>query len=120
MLSTFNGQSPNGAWSLYVFDDGPGDLGSFAGGWILTLTTSGQPDVRIEKPSRIISVILDASRTMRLTVQGRIGVRQVLEASSDWIHWTQVDAQDNSTGVVVLSEPPTTNTARCYRVVSTP
>ncbi|MBI3853347.1 MAG: MBG-2 domain-containing protein, partial [Verrucomicrobia bacterium] len=38
-LSAFNGTAPNGAWSLYVFDDGPGDSGSFAGGWSLTVTT---------------------------------------------------------------------------------
>src|SRR6185436_10112158 len=48
VLSAFNGQTPNGVWSLYVFDDGPGDLGSFAGGWSLTLTaasggTANQP-----------------------------------------------------------------------------
>jgi subtilisin-like proprotein convertase family protein len=38
-LSTFNGVGANGTWSLYVVDDGPGDLGSFAGGWSLTITT---------------------------------------------------------------------------------
>ena len=29
-LATFNGTTPNGTWSLYVLDDGPGDQGSFA------------------------------------------------------------------------------------------
>jgi subtilisin-like proprotein convertase family protein len=38
-LSGFNGQSANGVWSLYVFDDGPGDQGSMDGGWSLTVTT---------------------------------------------------------------------------------
>ena len=38
-LSTFNGGAPNGTWSLYVFDDGNGDIGSFAGGWSMTLIT---------------------------------------------------------------------------------
>jgi glucose/arabinose dehydrogenase/subtilisin-like proprotein convertase family protein len=38
-LSAFNGAAPNGTWSLYVFDDGPGDQGSFAGGWSVTVTT---------------------------------------------------------------------------------
>jgi subtilisin-like proprotein convertase family protein len=38
-LSTFNGVGANGTWSLYVVDDGTGDLGSFAGGWSLTITT---------------------------------------------------------------------------------
>src|SRR6185295_515937 len=29
----------NGTWSLYVFDDGGGDLGTIAGGWSLLITT---------------------------------------------------------------------------------
>ena len=38
-FATFDGTAANGSWSLYVFDDGPGDEGSFAGGWSLTVTT---------------------------------------------------------------------------------
>lgn len=40
-LASFRGLVANGTWSLYVFDDGPGDLGSFAGGWSLTVTAVG-------------------------------------------------------------------------------
>jgi len=119
-LSDFNAQPANGAWSLYVRDDGPGDQGSFAGGWILTVTTTGIPMAPVEIPSQITSVTLDADGTMRVMVSGTVGRSYALEASSDWVDWTQVDAQDNFTGVVVLSEPPTTNTARYYRVMSAP
>jgi uncharacterized repeat protein (TIGR01451 family) len=38
-LSIFNGISPNGAWSLYVYDDDQGDAGQIAGGWSLALYT---------------------------------------------------------------------------------
>jgi subtilisin-like proprotein convertase family protein len=37
-LSTFNGAQPNGAWSLYVYDDLASNGGSLANGWSLELT----------------------------------------------------------------------------------
>ncbi len=38
--SAFNGFDPNGAWSLYVYDDFSGGEGSINGGWCLDITTS--------------------------------------------------------------------------------
>jgi subtilisin-like proprotein convertase family protein len=40
VLSAFNGVDPNGTWNLFVFDDAGGDLGQYAGGWSLTITTA--------------------------------------------------------------------------------
>ena len=37
-LSAFDWSNPNGAWSLYVFDDTVGDSGIIAGGWSLGFT----------------------------------------------------------------------------------
>jgi subtilisin-like proprotein convertase family protein len=37
-LSTFNGTTPNGAWSLYVTDQYSGSTGKIATGWTLNLT----------------------------------------------------------------------------------
>ena len=38
-LSAFNWSNPNGAWSLFVYDDSAGDAGVIAGGWSLSLKT---------------------------------------------------------------------------------
>jgi subtilisin-like proprotein convertase family protein len=40
LLSAFNGANPNGTWSLYVVDDAATDVGTFSGGWSLTITTA--------------------------------------------------------------------------------
>jgi uncharacterized repeat protein (TIGR01451 family) len=39
LLSVFNGQNPNGVWSLYVVDDAATDAGSIGGGWALNIST---------------------------------------------------------------------------------
>lgn len=38
LFSLSNGTNANGTWSLYVFDDAGGDIGSISGGWDLTIT----------------------------------------------------------------------------------
>jgi subtilisin-like proprotein convertase family protein len=38
-LANFNGSSPNGTWSLYVNDDLSADVGRFATGWSVEITT---------------------------------------------------------------------------------
>jgi len=38
-LATFNGQTPNGTWSLFVLDDSAGEQGAISGGWTLAITT---------------------------------------------------------------------------------
>ena len=43
LLSTFNGTDPNGDWQLFVTDDIPGDSGSIAGGWSLTIESASPP-----------------------------------------------------------------------------
>lgn len=40
-LSVFNGTDPNGAWQLFVMDVEEEDVGIIAGGWSLTINTSG-------------------------------------------------------------------------------
>ncbi len=38
VLALFNGMNPNGYWSLYVYDDTPGNSGVILGGWSLGVT----------------------------------------------------------------------------------
>lgn len=42
-LSAFNGDAPNGTWSLFVTDDEAADTGSISGGWAIDITTSAPP-----------------------------------------------------------------------------
>ncbi len=39
-LATVIGSNPNGAWSLYVFDDNTSDAGSIVGGWSLNIIST--------------------------------------------------------------------------------
>ncbi|HUS15219.1 MAG TPA: sialidase family protein, partial [Chloroflexia bacterium] len=39
--TAFVGSNANGTWSLYIVDDAGADVGSIAGGWSLTIGTSG-------------------------------------------------------------------------------
>ncbi len=39
-LAAFNGSAPNGTWQLFAVDDAGNNVGSIAGNWNLTLTTS--------------------------------------------------------------------------------
>ncbi|MCA1593149.1 MAG: hypothetical protein LC754_10955 [Acidobacteria bacterium] len=38
-MSAFNGDTPNGTWSLYIIDDANLDGGSISGGWTITFDT---------------------------------------------------------------------------------
>ncbi len=51
LASTFAGLNPNGTWSLYVVDDAGTDIGSFAGGWDLTITSSTNVCIANQAPS---------------------------------------------------------------------
>jgi subtilisin-like proprotein convertase family protein len=43
LASTFNGQSANGTWNLFVRDFLPGDSGAYAGGWSLEVKPDPLP-----------------------------------------------------------------------------
>ncbi len=65
-LAVFNGENPNGTWSLYVVDDLSGDTGQIAGGWSLTFTTSGSlipPTITITSPDDNAEYLLNQTVT---------------------------------------------------------
>ena len=39
-MTQFFGTDPNGVWNLYIVDDVSGSIGTLAGGWTLTITTT--------------------------------------------------------------------------------
>jgi subtilisin-like proprotein convertase family protein len=53
-LSVFTGTSPNGTWRLFVVDDQSQDVGTLAGGWSLSITTTqGRPALSQLSPNRV-------------------------------------------------------------------
>src|SRR5260370_31611799 len=66
-LSSFNGLSPNGTWSLYVYDDTSTNAGSIVGGWSLLLTTTaGSPPTISHIPDQ--STTAGATTTVDFTI----------------------------------------------------
>jgi uncharacterized delta-60 repeat protein/uncharacterized repeat protein (TIGR01451 family) len=71
-LSVFNGNNPNGAWSLYVIDDTPGNAGVIANGWSLSLTLAGvvlpTADVGVTMTAAPATVVATSNLVYTLTL----------------------------------------------------
>jgi uncharacterized repeat protein (TIGR01451 family) len=71
-LAGFNGGTPNGAWSLYVFDDTFLDAGTISNGWILNLTTlapvPGNADAGLSMVASSPTVVANSNVTFTLTL----------------------------------------------------
>lgn len=80
VLSAFNGLNPNGAWSLYVWDDANQNSGSLANGWRLTFTTQSGPVCCVNAPPPLVS-IARAGADARLTFATVSGVNYRLECT---------------------------------------
>jgi subtilisin-like proprotein convertase family protein len=65
-LGTFDDQSPNGTWSLWVVDDASGNSGSISGGWCLTITA--EVETETELTAEPASSIFDQSVTFSAAV----------------------------------------------------
>ena len=71
-LSIFNGPTPNGVWSLFVFDDTVSHVGGISNGWALNLTTytpvAANADVALTMSGPAGSVIVLSNVTYTLAV----------------------------------------------------
>lgn len=50
-FSDFNGINPNGDWRLLAFDQAAGDVGTVAGGWSLSFTTTSDTGGAVPEPA---------------------------------------------------------------------
>ena len=71
-LSAINGTSPNGAWSLYIYDDKFLNSGTIASGWILNLAVTGPAiaaaDVGLAMTASPATIVSTSNVTYTLTV----------------------------------------------------
>jgi hypothetical protein len=87
-LGTFNGLSPNGTWSLYVYDGGGDNGGQISGGWSLAIGTPPPPtkvtitSIQLVKVSRALHA--------RLTGIGNPGVVYTIQASTNFSGWQAI------------------------------
>ena len=88
-LSGMKWNNPNGAWSLYVFDDKVGDAGSIINGWSLNLNT-------------LVTVGPVVDLAVGLTVPASLNVGSPL---TNTIHITNF-GPDTATGVVLTNTLP--------------
>ena len=131
-LATFNGQTPNGAWTLYVVDDSSSDSGQFGGGWILTLTTTvvapagadGLEEPSSAVPPARLSILPRAGAPgVILRVDGEPGEKYTVDASMDLREWTVVGVVSSEDGISYREDGETDGKSRLqrfYRVWSNP
>jgi len=112
MLGTFDGLSPNGTWSLYVYDGGIDNGGQISGGWSLAITT-------VSPPLTITSIKVTGLKDALLTGTGSAVVTYTIQASTNLISWIQIGTTTAGTnGVFTFKDTKIINfKSRFYRVV---
>ena len=127
-FSAFKGSSANGAWTLYVVDDGRGDRGKIEE-WSLTVTTilsaNASPgaavnDVESDSGSDLVGVRvqrLDESGCVVLEVKGLPSQKYLIETSDDLNTWSSLGTATGDTDLAPFSDCDAVNHAqRFYRV----
>jgi len=109
-LSLLNAGSPNGAWSLFVFDDEISDAGQILG-WGLNLTTVGHLPI----PPRI-SLVRIVNDRPQFTITGQAGDRLVIEGSNDLVNWATISNTVLGADSTVFTDSSISSNIRFYRV----
>jgi subtilisin-like proprotein convertase family protein len=104
--SAFGGANPNGVWSLYVVDDATGDLGSFAGGWSITISAQGARTcqaptaAKVNVSGRVLTADGAGLRNATVTLRDSAGnVRTVTTGAFGYYLLTGVDQGSYVIGV---------------------
>jgi subtilisin-like proprotein convertase family protein len=107
-LSVYNNSSPNGTWSLYVMDDGPGDAGAINGGWSLQISVS---QVALTSITRL------ENGFARLQGQGEAATVYRIQVSEDLANWQDLGTTSaGATGAFEFDDPNALGrSARFYR-----
>jgi subtilisin-like proprotein convertase family protein len=80
VLSAFNGVNPNGTWSLFVVDDAGGDVGTFAQGWQLHITTAAP--VCCTSLSRVSDLLFSPEAAAACVAPGHAEQREIVLTST--------------------------------------
>jgi len=127
LLSVFNGVDPNGAWSLYVFDDVDGDGGSL--GWSITIARQADPiccgvnslaDLAVFKVDAPDPITIGGNLTYTLTLTNRgpsaasgVVLSDTLPANLSFVSATSsLGSCTNSGGTITCELGAMTNTSR--------
>jgi uncharacterized repeat protein (TIGR01451 family) len=113
-LAAFNGTSPNGTWSLFVYDDRAGDSGLIADGWNLNVATVSPldplADLGLTVSSPVGAVVAGQTFAYTLTVTNAgpaagsgIVVTNFLPTGLSFVSASAPGGYSNSGGVVTLN-----------------
>jgi subtilisin-like proprotein convertase family protein len=126
-LATFNGLDANGVWSLYVRDDASSNSGNIAGGWSLTVTTTGAQalaaeEMLIDTTAPLLPAVAmgtrDTSGGTTLQIKGTPGDEYSVEASEDLVSWQAIGtlSTDDTGAGTFIDENAAAFAKRYYRL----
>jgi large repetitive protein len=109
-LRALRGMSPNGGWSLYIMDDNDFDGGSLEA-WAITFHV---------EPGPVLSQLVVTNNTLQFSVRTTANRTNVVEASTNLIHWTPIYTNVPPTNSFFTTNVMSAWPRRFYRAVLYP